>query len=102
MTKFLKRMMLLALLSVPWVSQAQTHYNVQVGSGTDQYQYVPNYSYYDYSYSQMLYTANEIGMVGEAARWRGSRGWTILCFRNPIPNKMWCRFCLGELSERFV
>lgn len=61
MTKFLKRMMLLALLSVPWVSQAQAHYNVQVGSGTDQYQYVPNYSYYDYSYSQMLYTANEIG-----------------------------------------
>ncbi len=64
MTKFLKRMMLLALLSVPWVSQAQTHYNVQVGSGTDQYQYVPNYTYYNYSYSQMLYTANEIGING--------------------------------------
>ena len=64
MTKFLKLMMLLALLSVPWVSQAQAHYNLQVGSGTDQYQYVPNYTYYNYSYSQMLYTANEIGING--------------------------------------
>lgn len=64
MKKFLKRMMLLALLSVPWVSQAQTHYNVQVGSGTDENSYLPNYTYYNYSYSQMLYTANEVGIDG--------------------------------------
>ena len=56
--------MLLALLSVPWVSQAQTHYNVQVGSGTDENSYLPNYTYYNYSYSQMLYTANEVGIDG--------------------------------------
>ena len=64
MKKFLKHLMLVALLCVPWITQAQTHYNVQVGYGTEQYQYVPNYTYYNYSYSQSLYTASEIGING--------------------------------------
>ena len=65
MKKFLKLMLLAALFCVPWVTNAQTHYNVQVGSGTATSSYIPAYSYYSYSYTQMLYTAAEVGIDGE-------------------------------------
>ena len=64
MLKFLKRLMLIAAFCVPWVSQAQTHYTLQVGSGTATNRYVPTNAYYDYSYAQMLYTPGEVGIDG--------------------------------------
>jgi hypothetical protein len=44
--------------------QAQTHYTLQVGSGTATNAYVPDYGYYNYSYTQSLYTAGEVGLDG--------------------------------------
>ncbi len=64
MKQLLKILFLVALLSVPWVTKAQTHYNIQVGSGTATNNYVPSYGYYNYSYSQSLYTAAEVGIEG--------------------------------------
>lgn len=64
MKYFFKRILLLALFCVPWVMNAQTHYNIQVGSGTATSQYVPSYGYYKYSYTQTLYTAGEVGIDG--------------------------------------
>ena len=66
MQKHLQKLLLLvAMIVVPWVGQAQTHYTLQVGSGTETSQYVPDYGYYNYSYSQALYTAGEVGLDGE-------------------------------------
>ena len=64
MKQLLKTLFLVALLSVPWVTKAQTHYNIQVGSGTATNNYVPSFGYYNYSYSQSLYTAAEVGIEG--------------------------------------
>ena len=64
MSKFLKMMMLAALFFVPWVSQAQTHYTMQIGSGTATSQYLPDYAYYNYCYTQMLYTSSDVGIDG--------------------------------------
>ena len=64
MHKIFKRLMLTAaLLTVPWVLQAQTHYTVAVGSGTDSSGYVPSYSW-EYNFSQTIVRANEIGVDG--------------------------------------
>ena len=65
MKKFLKTLLLSALMMLPWVTNAQTHYNMQIGTGTSTSQYVPDYGYYNYAYSQMLYTAAEVGIDGE-------------------------------------
>ena len=65
MQKFLKTLLLSALMMLPWVTNAQTHYNMQIGTGTSTSQYVPDYGYYNYAYSQMLYTAAEVGIDGE-------------------------------------
>ena len=66
MQKILQKLLLVvAMMVVPWVTQAQTHYVVSVGSGTATNQYVPDYAYYNYSYAQSLYTAGEVGIDGE-------------------------------------
>ncbi len=36
---------------------------IQIGSGTDKSPYLPSYSYYNYSISQQIYTAEELGGV---------------------------------------
>ena len=64
MKKTLTRLLLIALLCVPWVTNAQTHYTMQIGAGTATNSYLPNYTYYNYAYSQMLYTASEVGIDG--------------------------------------
>ena len=50
----------MALLA-PWAANAQ----VQIGSGTTTNSYLPSYSYYNYSLSQQIYTAEEISASGE-------------------------------------
>ena len=57
--------LLLAFMLIPVVTQAQTHYVVQVGSGTSTNPNVPAYTYWGYSYAQMIYTASEVGIDGE-------------------------------------
>ena len=65
MQKHLQKLLLLvAMMVVPWITQAQTHYTVQVGSGSATNAYVPDYGYYSYSYAQSLYTAGEVGLDG--------------------------------------
>ena len=54
-------MMLLLALLVPWAANAQS---VQVGDGTSTSSYLPGYSYYNYSLSQQIYTAEEIDASG--------------------------------------
>ena len=55
-------MLLLACLLVPFVTQAQQE--IVIGSGTSTSSYVPGYNYYNYSLSQQIYTAAEIGIPG--------------------------------------
>ena len=57
---FLMAMLLCALL--PYDLRAQQV--VQIGSGTTNNQYLPSYSYYNYSLTEQIYTAAEIGMAG--------------------------------------
>ena len=65
MQKHLQKLLLLvAMMVVPWITQAQTHYTLQVGNGTATNAYVPDYGYYSYSYAQSLYTAGEVGLDG--------------------------------------
>lgn len=57
--------MLLLALFAPWAANAQTT-TVTVGTGTTSGYYAPIYTATtDYSYTQQLYTANEIGISGE-------------------------------------
>ena len=63
MKKFLISI-LLAFLLMPAVTVAQTHYNLVVASGTETNAYVPTYAYYSYSFAQMIYHANEVGLDG--------------------------------------
>jgi tryptophan synthase alpha chain len=63
MKKFLISL-LLAFLLVPMATQAQTHYNVFVGSGLQTSPYVPTYTFYNYSFTQFIYHASEIGIDG--------------------------------------
>ena len=57
--------LLLAFFVLPLAMHAQTHYVVSVGSGTATSAYVPDYGYYNYCYTQSLYTAAEVGIDGE-------------------------------------
>ncbi len=59
--KSLLMMLLLALL-VPWAANAQT--TVEIGDGTAGSNRVPIDTYYNYSISEQLYTADEIGTAG--------------------------------------
>ena len=61
MKQLLRNLALVALLCVPWVTQAQT---VTIGEGTSSTNYVPIGTYYNYSFSEQLYTAAEIGQSG--------------------------------------
>jgi len=49
-----------------WVSNklGAGNQSVQCGNGTVTSSYVPNYGYFDYSWSRLLYTASEIGTSG--------------------------------------
>ena len=45
-------------------SNAQNHYIIPIGEGSATSPNAPAYAYYNYSISQMLYTANQIGIDG--------------------------------------
>ncbi len=62
MQKFL-RILMLAALFLPFALQAQTDVSIGDG-GTTNNQYLPGYNYYNYSYTQQIYTDTEIGMAG--------------------------------------
>ena len=61
-SKFFTRLFLLigiiGMFSVPLRAE-----EIQIGSGTDKSLYLPCYSYYNYSISQQIYTAEELGGV---------------------------------------
>ena len=59
MKKHLQILMLLAALLVPWASSAQQV--VTIGTGTTTSSNVPTHNYYKYSFTQQIYTAEEIG-----------------------------------------
>lgn len=63
----MKKILIALLLGMGLVSGAlaQNHYTVQVGNGTASSAYVPNYTYYNYAYSQSLYRAGEVGIDGD-------------------------------------
>ena len=60
-SKHLLLTLLMALL-VPWAASAQE--TVQIGEGTATSNQVPIGTYYNYSITEQLYTAEEIGMAG--------------------------------------
>ena len=65
MQKFLRTLTLMALMLVPWVTQAQT---LTVADGTETHQYVPFYGYFadDDQQNQMIYPATDLSaMVGK-------------------------------------
>ena len=51
-----------ALFCIPWAANAQT--TVTIGDGTSTDYYTPIGTYYNYSITEQLYTADEIGMAG--------------------------------------
>ncbi|NLA24556.1 MAG: hypothetical protein GX879_06280, partial [Bacteroidales bacterium] len=57
MKKIKQLIWLFALLMLGWTANAQ---HIQLGSGTGTQYYIPIYSYYDYNYSQVIYTAEEM------------------------------------------
>nr|MCR4826096.1 fibronectin type III domain-containing protein [Bacteroidales bacterium] len=61
MKKFLLFLMF-AMFCIPWAANAQTE--VQIGDGTATSNQVPIGTYYNYSITEMLYTADEIGTAG--------------------------------------
>lgn len=63
----MKKFLMILLLGMGFISgaMAQNHYIVQVGNGTSTSAYAPDYTYYNFAYSQMLYTANEVGIDGD-------------------------------------
>ena len=56
--------LMFALFCIPWAANAQT--TVEIGSldGAGNNSYLPMNSLYNYSYTQQIYTADEIGMGG--------------------------------------
>ncbi|MCR4817152.1 MAG: hypothetical protein K5842_08255, partial [Bacteroidales bacterium] len=70
MFKFLQRFLLLAALCVPWVTQAQvtcdsgapdTVTNLPAGStASSTSSYFPGYSYYNYSYSEVIIPSSQL------------------------------------------
>ena len=63
MKKFLIPL-LLAIGLLPQLVGAQTHYNVTVGAATTTSSSVPTNAYYNYSFAQFIYHANEVGLDG--------------------------------------
>ena len=70
MRKFLRSFVMMALLAVPFVTQAQvtcdngtlaTVANAETGTLTSSY--IPGYSYYNYSYSEVIIPASEIELL---------------------------------------
>ncbi|MCR5822777.1 MAG: fibronectin type III domain-containing protein, partial [Bacteroidales bacterium] len=63
MRRYLLRMLLLAALIVPWTTQAE---NVVIGdtTSTTTYYYLPVSMYFNYSMTQQIYTAQELGDMG--------------------------------------
>ena len=64
MSKHLRKLIIIAALCLPWMTNAQTHYNLQIGEGTATNSYVPTYGLFNYSYTQSLYTAGDVGIDG--------------------------------------
>ncbi len=64
MLKFLRTLTMLALMLVPVVSQGQVEVTVGSLDGATANTYLPMNSLYNYSYTQQIYTAEEIGMSG--------------------------------------
>ena len=62
MQKFLRTVLLMACLIVPWVTSAQE--TVTIGEGTSTNSYLPAYTLYNNTLSEQIYTADEIGMGG--------------------------------------
>ncbi|MBO6026520.1 MAG: fibronectin type III domain-containing protein, partial [Bacteroidales bacterium] len=54
--------LMFALFCIPWAANAQT--TVTIGDGTSTDYYTPIGTYYNYSITEQLYTAEEIGMAG--------------------------------------
>jgi hypothetical protein len=63
MQKFL-RFLMLAALFLPFALRAQTTVTIGDLSSASDNTYLPMNSLYDYSYTQQIYTADEIGMAG--------------------------------------
>ncbi len=57
-------LLLLAAVALPWSLQAQTTLNVIIGSQSESSQFLPGFNYYNYSYTQQIWTAEEIGRAG--------------------------------------
>ena len=64
MKKFLRTLTLLALLSVPWVSQGQTVVTIGDESSTSTTYVTPFNSLWGYSFVEQIYTASEIDLAG--------------------------------------
>ncbi len=64
MKKTLQLLALLALLCVPWVGRAQVEVSIGDPNATTTQHTVPGNMYYNYSLTQQIYTADEIGMAG--------------------------------------
>ena len=62
MQKFLRTVLLMACLIVPWVTSAQV--TVTIGEGTTTNSYLPAYTLYNNTLSEQIYTADEIEMGG--------------------------------------
>ena len=56
---FLRLFLLLG--TIGWFSASLRADEITIGSGTDKSLYLPSYSYYNYSLSQQIYTAEELG-----------------------------------------
>ena len=65
MRKLIASLFMIVAMMLPLMTQAQTHYNLVVGSNSTSNPYVPNYTYYNYSFSQNIIPANSIGLSGE-------------------------------------
>jgi len=61
-----KRLLLLLLMALmaPWAAVAQNRTIKEIGTGTSSGYYTPIGTYYNYSFTQQLYTAEEIGAAG--------------------------------------
>ena len=61
--KFLMPMLLLVAMALPWSARSQVTVSIGDG-GTTTNSYFPTYEFYNYSLTQQLFTAQEIGMPG--------------------------------------
>ena len=61
MKKKVFSLMMTLLLAFMGVAKAEI---VEIGSGTSTNSYLPTYEFYNYSFTQQIYTADEIGTTG--------------------------------------